>query len=94
MREPFEAAICRIPGARLIPLGELPRRLGELDPAAEIVVHCKSGGRSARAVALLREKGSPGAPTLTGGILSWINEIDPIPAALLNVVLHPPAAGR
>ena len=57
VREPSEAAICRIPGAPLDSLGELPRRLGELDPAAEIVVHCKSGGRSARAVALLREKG-------------------------------------
>ena len=76
VREPSEAAICRLPGSRLIPLGELPRRLGELDPSAEIVVHCKSGGRSARAVALLREKGFTRASNLTGGILSWINEID------------------
>ncbi len=76
VREPSEAAICRLPGSRLIPLGELPRRLGELDPAAEIVVHCKSGGRSARAVALLRERGFARASNLTGGILSWINEID------------------
>ena len=76
VREPSEAAICSLPGARLIPLGELPRRLGELDPSAEIVVHCKSGGRSARAVALLREKGFTRASNLTGGILSWINEID------------------
>ena len=60
----------------LIPLGELPRRLGELDPAAEIVVHCKSGGRSARAVALLREKGFDRASNLTGGILQWLREID------------------
>ena len=76
VREPSEAAICSLPGARLIPLGELPRRLGELDPAAEIGVHCKSGGRSARAVALLRERGFTRASGLTGGILSWINEID------------------
>jgi molybdopterin/thiamine biosynthesis adenylyltransferase/rhodanese-related sulfurtransferase len=76
VREPFEAAICRLPGSVLIPLGELPRRLGELDPRAEIVVHCKSGGRSARAVSLLREKGFPRASNLSGGILSWINEID------------------
>ena len=77
VREPFEAAICRLPGAILIPLGELPRRLNELDPAAEIVVHCKSGSRSARAVGLLRGQGFSGAMNLTGGILNWINEIDP-----------------
>ena len=77
VREPFENAICRIPGSRLIPLGELPRRLSELDSAAEIVVHCKSGGRSARAVALLREHGYPQVANLSGGILAWINEIDP-----------------
>jgi len=82
VREPFEAAICCISGARLIPLGELPRRLelnelGELSRTDEIVVYCKSGGRSARAVALLRDGGFGGAVNLTGGILSWINEIDP-----------------
>jgi adenylyltransferase/sulfurtransferase len=77
VREKVEAAICKLPGSVLIPLGELPRRLGELDPAAEIVVQCKSGARSARAVALLREKGFHGAINLTGGILSWINDIDP-----------------
>ncbi|HXG57035.1 MAG TPA: molybdopterin-synthase adenylyltransferase MoeB, partial [Vicinamibacterales bacterium] len=52
VREPHEHAICRIPGARLIPSGELTRRLGELDPAAEVIVHCKTGGRSSRAVAM------------------------------------------
>jgi len=83
VREPAEAAICCISGARLIPLGELPRRLAELaqlsgvSPADEIVVYCKAGGRSARAVALLRAGGFVGAVNLTGGILSWINEIDP-----------------
>jgi adenylyltransferase/sulfurtransferase len=77
VREPWEAAICAIPGAMLIPLGELPRRIGELDPSTEIVVHCKSGARSATAVGLLRAHGFPGAVNLTGGILSWINEIDP-----------------
>ena len=76
VREPSEAAICRLPGSRLIPLGELPRRLGELDPSAEIVVHCKSGLRSARAVSMLLEKGFVRPSNLTGGILSWINEID------------------
>ena len=77
VREPSEAAICRLPGSRLIPLGELPRRLDEVDRAAEIVVYCKSGGRSERAVALLREKGYARTFNLTGGILRWINEIDP-----------------
>jgi adenylyltransferase/sulfurtransferase len=77
VREPWEAAVCRLPGARLIPLGELPGRLAELDPAAEIVVQCKSGRRSAQAVALLHDRGFARAVNLTGGILSWINEIDP-----------------
>ena len=77
VREPWEAAICSIPGARLIPLAELPRRLDELDRSAEIVVQCKSGRRSAGAVALLRERGFARAANLSGGILSWINEIDP-----------------
>jgi adenylyltransferase/sulfurtransferase len=49
----------------------------ELDPAAEIVVHCKSGGRSARAAAMLREHGFDRTVSLSGGILNWINEIDP-----------------
>ena len=76
VREPHEAAICGIPGATLIPLGELPRRLHELDRDVPIVVYCKSGGRSAMAVRLLRESGLGGV-NLSGGILSWINEIDP-----------------
>jgi adenylyltransferase/sulfurtransferase len=76
VREPWEADICRIPGARLVPLGDLPRRLDELDRAADIVVYCKSGARSARAVGLLREQGFARAVNLGGGILNWINEID------------------
>jgi adenylyltransferase/sulfurtransferase len=77
VREAFEAELCCIPGARLIPLGELPRRLDELDPSSEIVVHCKVGSRSARAVAILREKGFTNARNLSGGILAWIDEVDP-----------------
>jgi adenylyltransferase/sulfurtransferase len=77
VREAFEADLCRIPGAKLIPLGELPRRLDELDPQSEIVVHCKMGSRSARAVAILREKGFVNARNLSGGILAWIDEVDP-----------------
>jgi sulfur-carrier protein adenylyltransferase/sulfurtransferase len=77
VREPHEVAICRISGSRLIPLGELPERLGELDSTKEIVVHCKSGGRSAKAVAILRQAGAANAVNLNGGILRWINEIEP-----------------
>lgn len=77
VREPAEAAICWLPGARLIPLSELPSRLGELDRSAEIVIHCKSGARSAHAVALLRANGFNRAYNLSGGVLAWINEIDP-----------------
>jgi molybdopterin/thiamine biosynthesis adenylyltransferase/rhodanese-related sulfurtransferase len=75
VREPSEQAESRIAGSVLIPLGELPRRMAELDPAREIVVHCRSGGRSARAVALLREKGFGKAVNLSGGITSWLNEL-------------------
>ena len=77
VRERSEAAICSLPGAVLIPLGELPRRLAELDPSAEIVVHCKSGMRSAGAVETLREKGFTRVSNLSGGILNWIKDIDP-----------------
>jgi adenylyltransferase/sulfurtransferase len=77
VREPHEAAICRIAGSRLIPLGELPRRLDELDRRFHIVVHCKSGGRSAAAVRMLQDAGFAHATNLSGGILQWINEIDP-----------------
>jgi adenylyltransferase/sulfurtransferase len=80
VREPREAAICRIAGSRLIPLGELPRRLDELPQgpgAPDIVVHCKMGGRSAKAVRTLTEKGFTRVQNLKGGILEWIDKIDP-----------------
>jgi molybdopterin/thiamine biosynthesis adenylyltransferase/rhodanese-related sulfurtransferase/molybdopterin converting factor small subunit len=80
VREPQEFGICRIPGSTLIPLGELPGRLAELPRgtgAPPIVVHCKMGGRSAKAVKLLREEGFPNVQNLTGGILAWIDTIDP-----------------
>ena len=79
VREPREFEIVRIPGSTLIPLGELPRRLSEIPRGADapdIVVHCKMGGRSAKAVALLRENGID-ARNLTGGILAWIDRVDP-----------------
>ena len=77
VREPHEHQICRIPGAQLIPMKELPRRLEEFDPTQEIVVHCRSGGRSARAVAMMRERGFLQARNLAGGVLAWVDEIDP-----------------
>jgi adenylyltransferase/sulfurtransferase len=77
VREPHEHAICSIPGAILIPVAQLPQRLGELDPHHEVVVHCRSGGRATRSVALMREKGFTKARNLTGGVIAWITEIDP-----------------
>jgi molybdopterin/thiamine biosynthesis adenylyltransferase/rhodanese-related sulfurtransferase len=77
VREPHEHAICRIPSAVLIPAAELSSRLSEFDPNREIAVHCRSGGRSSRAVALMREKGFKNARNLTGGVLAWVSEIDP-----------------
>jgi adenylyltransferase/sulfurtransferase len=64
-------------GARLIPLGELGDRIGELDPSANIVVHCRSGGRSARAAESLARAGFHSVRNLEGGILAWINRIEP-----------------
>jgi molybdopterin/thiamine biosynthesis adenylyltransferase/rhodanese-related sulfurtransferase/molybdopterin converting factor small subunit len=80
VREPQEFQICRIPGSTLIPLGELPARVAEVRAAAgnrEIVVHCKGGTRSAKAVHLLREQGFDRIKNLKGGILAWIDRVDP-----------------
>jgi adenylyltransferase/sulfurtransferase len=77
VREPHEAAICAIEGARLIPLAALPERLGEIDDAKAVVVHCKSGARSAKAVHLLKQAGLSRTYNLKGGILAWAREIDP-----------------
>ena len=76
VRETQEFEICRIPGSVLIPLGELPSRLSELDGRDDMIVHCKSGVRSGKAVRLLREAGYP-ARNLRGGIVAWIDRIDP-----------------
>ena len=77
VREPHEYQIARIEQAKLIPLGELEKRLGELNKDAEIVVHCKSGGRSSKAVDLLKQKGFQHAINMRGGILAWSDKIDP-----------------
>ncbi len=77
VREPQEFEICRIPGSVLIPLGDLRSRLSELEGRDDMIVHCKSGVRSGKAVRLLREAGYGKARNLQGGILAWINRIDP-----------------
>ncbi len=76
VREPHEYELARIEGSRLIPLGTLPQRFGELDKSQEIAVHCKMGGRSAKAVKFLREKGY-NALNVAGGIQAWSERIDP-----------------
>jgi adenylyltransferase/sulfurtransferase len=75
VREPAELAEGVIPNSVMIPLGELPRRLAELDPSRDIVVYCRSGARSARAVALMRDKGFTRTSNLSGGILNWNKEL-------------------
>ncbi len=77
VRNPPEYQICRIPGSTLLPLPELPQRLGELDKAREMVVHCKSGMRSQKAIAFLRQQGFTKLRNLQGGILAWAERIDP-----------------
>jgi adenylyltransferase/sulfurtransferase len=77
VREDFERDICRIEGSRFIPLGQLPSRMSELDSADEIVLQCKSGVRSARALKLLNEAGFGKLLNLEGGILAWAEQVDP-----------------
>ena len=77
VREPHEFQICRIPGSTLVPLRELPKRMNELNSAHEIVVHCRSGQRSARAVELLIKAGFHKIHNLKGGILAWSDQVDP-----------------
>ncbi len=77
VREPNEYQINRIAGSTLIPLGDVPQRYRELDPNDEIVVQCKSGGRSAKAADFLRSVGFKKVLNLKGGILDWIDKVDP-----------------
>jgi sulfur-carrier protein adenylyltransferase/sulfurtransferase len=76
VREPHEYQICHLNG-HLIPLGDLPRRVNELDSSREIVAHCRSGKRSADAVSFLRQAGFKKIWNLKGGILAWSDEVDP-----------------
>jgi molybdopterin/thiamine biosynthesis adenylyltransferase/rhodanese-related sulfurtransferase/molybdopterin converting factor small subunit len=79
VREPQEFELCRIPGSRLVPLGELPARLSELDSTKELVVHCRTGKRSAQAIELLQRAGFTGSllANLEGGIDAWARDVDP-----------------
>jgi molybdopterin/thiamine biosynthesis adenylyltransferase/rhodanese-related sulfurtransferase len=76
VREPHEYQICNIPAAKLIPLGEIGKRLDELDPDADIVIHCKSGMRSARACGILKAAGFQHVRNMKGGILAWSDQVD------------------
>src|SRR6202044_2618735 len=76
VREPHEYQIANI-GGHLIPLNDLPKRIGELDSSREIVVHCKMGGRSAKAVAFLQQSGFKKVHNLAGGINAWAERVDP-----------------
>ena len=78
VREPFEYEIARIPGTRLIPLGQVVTRMNEIDPSRETVMHCKAGVRSAKAIQALKQAGFPGRLiNLKGGITAWSDEVDP-----------------
>jgi sulfur-carrier protein adenylyltransferase/sulfurtransferase len=77
VREPYEYAIARIPGTKLIPLGQIEERAGELDPNEEIILQCRSGKRSADALNRLKAKGFTRLKNLVGGVLAWSDEIDP-----------------
>ncbi|PYS81455.1 MAG: molybdenum cofactor biosynthesis protein MoeB, partial [Acidobacteria bacterium] len=78
VREPHEYEIALIPGSRLIPLGQVLDRVSEIDAGRETVVHCKMGGRSAKAIETLQRAGFTGRLTnLKGGITAWSDEVDP-----------------
>lgn len=78
VRETNEVAVAKIPNTIHIPLAQVVNRMSEIDPNKETVVHCKMGGRSARAIAALKQAGFSGnLINLTGGILAWSNDVDP-----------------
>lgn len=77
VREPDEWAICRIPGATLLPLSKLLQRFGELSKDARIVLHCKGGKRSMKALQFLRQQGYADLKSVRGGIDAWSTDVDP-----------------
>lgn len=77
VRQPEELEVCRLEGARAIPLAELPRRVDELDPERATVCICHHGVRSAQAAALLAQAGFGRLFNLSGGVDRWAAEVDP-----------------
>jgi rhodanese-related sulfurtransferase len=77
VREGWELDVARIPDITHIPMNEIPARLIELDPGKEIVVMCRSGGRSMQVAQFLARNGFQSVANLTGGILAWSREVDP-----------------
>ena len=77
VRNSPEYEICKLAGSKLVPLPDLPQRFRELDPDREMIVHCKMGGRSAKAIEFLRQQGFNKLKNLKGGILAWAEKIDP-----------------
>jgi rhodanese-related sulfurtransferase len=77
VREPWEVALCALPGVTVIPMGQVPTRLDELDPQRETVVICHHGVRSQRVAHFLESRGFTNLHNLRGGIDAWAREIDP-----------------
>lgn len=78
VRQPDEYAFAKIDGAKLIPLGEIVKRMDELDDSQLAIIQCKAGGRSAQAIQALQRAGYKGElKNLRGGITAWSNDVDP-----------------
>ena len=77
VREPWELEVAQLPGTLNIPMNELPPRLPELDPNRELVVMCRSGGRSMQVAQFLDRQGFRSVANLKGGILAWSQDVDP-----------------
>ncbi len=77
VREPWEYEKARIEGSQLVPMGEIPARLGELDPDREVIAICHHGGRSMQVAMFLEKSGFAKAHNLAGGIDSWSKTVDP-----------------
>jgi rhodanese-related sulfurtransferase len=77
VREKWELDVASLPEVRHIPMGEIPARLAELDPHQEIVIMCRSGGRSMQVAQFLARNGFENVANLTGGILAWSRDVDP-----------------
>lgn len=76
VREAWELEVAALPGALHIPMAEVPGRLAELDRSRDIVVMCRSGGRSLSVARFLEAQGYPSVANLTGGVLAWSRDVD------------------